>query len=186
MGKYYKLTNKDGQSYGGTQWKPGVTHEAEGEGMRFCSSDLLHLYSHPLLAVFLNPIHANFEEGMRLWEVEAEIVASDRGLKLGTKKATCLQETFLPQVSLTQKVRFGILCALQVNLEGKWRDWANNWLSGKDRSERAAGAAARAAAGGAAAGAALAAVWAARAAAWAASSSELDLIALAEEAMKEA
>ena len=38
--KLYKLTDKKGQTLGGTQWGPGVTHEAAGEGTDAASGTL--------------------------------------------------------------------------------------------------------------------------------------------------
>lgn len=141
----YKLTDRDGLSYGGTRWTPGIGHVASGPGLKFCSSDLIHLYSSPLLGVFLNPIHAAFVDPLG-WKVEAEVVASDYGLKLGTKRAVCLEEIALPSVTLQQRRQFGILCALEVLPADQpwvstWRQWAEGWLSNTDRSASAAWAA---------------------------------------------
>jgi len=65
---------------------------------------------------------------------------------------------------------FGIRCAMQIYFEPSWTQWANDWLSGKDRAatkaaEAAAGAAGAAWSARATAGAARAAAWSA---AWAA------------------
>ena len=57
-----------------------------------------------------------------------------------------------------QKVAFGILCSLEVCQSPEYRRWAEDWLSGTDRSARAARAA------WAAARAAARAAWAAWAA----------------------
>ena len=56
----YKLTNENHETYNGTKWGPGVTHETDGHG-ELCGSGWLHYYDDPLLAVLLNPIHANFQ-----------------------------------------------------------------------------------------------------------------------------
>mgnify|MGYP001579972072 CR=1 FL=1 len=133
--KVYMLTNSKGESYGGTQWREGVTH---------CSLDLIHLYEHPLLAVLLNPMYANFTNPI-LWEGEAEIVTNDNGLGLGAKEATTHQQIPLPRVTLEQRVTFGILCALEVYREKGWVKWAQGWLNGTNRSERTARAEERAA-----------------------------------------
>jgi len=45
-----------------------------------------------------------------------------------------LDEDYLPEIPNRQKVKFGILCALEVYREKKFVQWAENWLSGKDRS----------------------------------------------------
>ena len=155
--KLYKLTTQKHTTHGNTKWGPGVTHKATGEGTKLCSGGVLHAYTSPLLAVLLNPIHADVSDPV-LWEAKGEVVASD-GLKVGCKELTTTVEIPLPEISVEQKVRFAIGCASLVYKDAGWVEWANNWLTGKDRSEDAArdvaGAAARAA-------------WAAaRAAAWA-------------------
>ena len=64
----YKLTNENGQTYNKTQWGEGVVHTADGTG-NLCSKRWIHAYADPLLAVLLNPIHANFHNP-QLWEAE--------------------------------------------------------------------------------------------------------------------
>lgn len=97
---YYKLTDAEGNTHGGTHWGPGVTHEAPGSGRDFCSPDLIHFYNSPLLAVLLNPIHADFREP-RLWECEVKgTVSSDLGLKFGAKSITTTRELPVPTLSL--------------------------------------------------------------------------------------
>ena len=75
----------------------------------------------------------------------------------------------------TQQVRYAILCAWEVCDDAHWREWAQGWLNGGDRSARAAKA--EAAAMGAAwaamgADAATAAEWAATRAAARAATTE--------------
>ena len=171
MSKLYKLTDRDGQTWGGTQWGPGVSHSGTGEG-ELCGPGWIHAYEHPLIAVLLNPIHANFQNP-RLWEAEGEIAIRDGQLKCGCKTLTTVREIPLPAITMEMRVRFAILCAKEVCAYPAWNAWADRWLSGGDRSEAAAGAAAEAAwAAEAAAWVAEAAVWAAwaaaEAAAWAA------------------
>ena len=173
----YKLTNASGKSHGETQWGENVTHVATGNGMAFCSPDLIHLYSHPLLAVFLNPIHANFNNPL-LWEAEAEIVASDNGLKLGAKRVTTLRRIPLPTVTTEQRVRFAILCALAVYEETKFKKWAEGWLANTDRTAETAWATAMSAR-------ATAEAWATAMSARARAAKPLDLVALAQQAVAE-
>ena len=133
----YKLTDLKGRSYGGTQWGENVIHTATGKGLKFCSPDLIHAYAHPLLAVLLNPLHANFD-ALLLWEAEGEVVASDHGLKLGFKTLTILHSVAVPQVTTQQRVRFAILCALTRWTPPTWADWARKWLDGTDCSRESA------------------------------------------------
>ena len=72
--KLYKLTDEHNKTHGGTEWGKGVTHRAKGGGKELCTQDVIHAYKHPLLAILLNPIHANFGK-VRLWEAEGEVIA---------------------------------------------------------------------------------------------------------------
>jgi len=191
--KCYKITDENDQTYGGCQWGEGVTHTADGKG-GLCTEHWIHAYSHKLIAVVMNPVHGNYHL-MHLWECEAELGEDDRGLKFGTTKLTTIKRVSIPRMSNAVKVRFAIYCALEVHKDKGFKKWADNWLSGKGRSEtaaRAAGAAAWAAvraaeaaagaAAGAAARAAEAAAWAAAEAAWAA---DIDLISFIKKAVKD-
>lgn len=201
--KYCKLTDENNQTLGGCQWGEMITHHTDGKG-KLCGPGWIHLYTHPLLAVLLNPIHANFGTP-HLWSVRtAGKTLHDRGLKVGKTVVTTVQQLPLPVITTNQRVAFAILCALEVYDNKGFEQWAAKWLSGGGRSEAAAktatAAAWTAAAAGAgsagaraaAAGVATAAAWtaasaeagAAMAASWATAASEIDLIALAKRAME--
>ena len=182
--KVYKLTNEKGQTHGDTQWGRGVTHAATGKGTDLCSNAVIHFYRDPLLAVLANPIHANFSR-CRLWECEAEDIVAEDALKGGCKKLTTLKKIKAPRVNKNQRVRWAILCALEVYHEESFVKWANSWLDKTDRSKLAARAVWAAGAASWAAGAA--AVAADRAASWAAGAAgrEIDLVALAYKAIEE-
>ena len=202
----YKLTNQKLQTHGGYQWEPGVPRETDGSG-DLCGPGWLHYYHDPLLAVLLNPIHANIANPI-LWEAEAEgSHKDDNGLKGGCTRLTLLRQIDLPQITTEQRIRFGILCAKAVCDSPEWNAWADRWLDGSDRSvetaweawaaanataDAAADAAAAEAAAEAAARAARAVAQATAWAAWeaartaeaAAESTLLDLRAIAREALK--
>ena len=181
MKKLYKLTDENGKTRGETQWGEGVTHEALPGDPVLCTKTVLHAYTDPVLAVFMNPAHGNFESP-KLWEAEGAIVADD-GTKVGCKKLTTLRSIPLPEVTDTQRIAFGIYAALEVYKDKGFKKWAKGWLSGKDRTIEAARAA-RAAAWAAEAAAAWAA---ASAAAWAAAAAEtgkkINFVALAKKAL---
>jgi len=175
----YKLTDQKMQTHGGCQWEPGVPRETDGSGS-LCGPGWLHYYHDPLLAVLLNPIHADIADPV-LWEAEAEgLHKDDCGLKGGCTRLTLIRQVDLPQITTEQHVRFGILCAKAVCNDRAWSAWADRWLDGSDRSQAAAWAARAAWAAWAAARAAEAAARAARAA----EGTPLDLIAIAREALE--
>ena len=94
-----------------------------------------------------------------------------------------LREEPLPEITVNARVRWAILCAQSALPDeawtASWRDWAEGWLSGKDRSSGAAEAA-RAAAR-AVAMVILAKEWAAEAEA----KKDLDLLALLKQAISD-
>ena len=135
--KYYKLTDANMRTHNEFQWELGKWAEASGEG-ELCGSGWIHCYHHPLLAVLLNPIHANFKT-LRLFEAEVSGKSlDDHGLKIGWQKVRLLEEISIPKITKEQKIRFGIFCALRVYKEKSFVAWAKRWLSGKDISKSAA------------------------------------------------
>jgi hypothetical protein len=132
----YKLTDQDGYTRRGEWneclWAAGVSHSGTGEG-GLCGPGHVHAYESPLLAVLLNPIHAGIANP-RLWEAEGEIALRDGQLKCECVTLTTLREIPVPVISCEQRMRFGILCAKAVYANNAWNNWADNWLSGKDRS----------------------------------------------------
>jgi hypothetical protein len=135
--KAYKLTDSSGCSKSNTQWGENITHTATGTGTRLCSNGFLHFYTHPLIAVLMNPVHANFENPI-LWECETSGTTIHEPLKSGCKTLTTIKQIPLPTVTMTQRIAFGILCAKEVCRDTKWLEWAEKWLSGEDRTKGSA------------------------------------------------
>ena len=176
----YKLTDQNYQTFNGRQWGVGIERTASGEG-GLCGPGWLHAYTHPVLAVFLYPIQANIPD-LVLWEAEGDVGIEHNSLIVGCTRLKTIKIIPLPEITMEQRIRFGILCALEVYSEPGFVSWARRWLSGEDRSVEAARSAGAAtwAAGAEAAGLA---TWAARAAEDASKSwKKIDLIALAEKA----
>ena len=201
----YKLVDQDLYSrrgeVGETRWGIGETVHPTGEGCEPCGPGVLHDYADPLLAVAMNPAHANIKNP-RMLVLEHEVSPEGDGRKRWTTHSVqVLREEPLPEITANARVRWGILCAQSVLPDeawaASWRDWAEAWLSGKDRSSSAAWAAAgeageageadaaMLAGAGAARAAMLAAAGAAQKTAWAAARSgkDLDLLALLKQAI---
>ena len=195
----YKLTNENDQTCAETQWGEGIEHTASGKG-DLCGPGWLHAYTDRLLAVLLDPINARFGETAHLWQAEGDVGKSDRGLQVGCTRLRTIRRIKKPVVSTVQRVAFGILCAREGCDDPSWRDWAEKWLDGRDRSINSAAEAWAAASAWAAVeamragSAARAWAWApartaAEASAWAAveaarAEKSLDLRALAIKAME--
>ena len=148
MSTLYKLTDRNGRTRNSTQWGPGVSHSGTGEG-GLCGPGWIHAYESPLIAAFMNPIHANFKNP-RLWEAEGEVGVRDGQLKCGCKTLTTIREIPLPEITAEMWVRFAILCTKEASTAAvgeawkAWNAWADKWLSGEGRSAAAAAAAAKA------------------------------------------
>ncbi|MEN6535845.1 MAG: hypothetical protein ABFD89_19440, partial [Bryobacteraceae bacterium] len=112
----YKLTTQDNKTRVGemneTQWGLGCTFTADGQSDSLCNSHWIHAYADPLLAVFMNPAHANIRNPV-LWECDAK-VGLDHADKLGCTSLTTLKICALPEVTTEQQVRFAVLAALSV------------------------------------------------------------------------
>lgn len=135
--KAYKLTDKNGKTKNNTQWGENVRHEVVGNGQRLCSDGWIHFYQHPLLAVLLNPLHANFDDPI-LWEGITDGELLHESLKSGAKGFTTQKQIPLPKITTNQKIAFAILCAKKVCSSNVWNTWADNWLNNIDRNYAAA------------------------------------------------
>lgn len=176
----YKLTDQDMQTFNSTKWVLGEWKETSGRGA-MCGPGWLHSYADPRIAVMGNLIHASFVNP-RIFRGEAEGETITDGFKHGDTRQRIVEELKLPIISREVSVRFAIYCAQDVLPKGvipKWDKWAEEWLSGKDKSAAAAAAAAWAAAWAEEA----AAAWAAEAAAAAVRADpKIDLVAIIERA----
>lgn len=192
--RVYKITDEYSETRGNTVWGEGVSHEAPGEG-ELCSAGWIHCYIDPYIAAFMHRVHVPFENPI-LWEAEAEPPFKYEGqLKMGCRKLTTIRKIPLPLISIEQRVEVAIRCALAVGSKtDAFTAWANNWLSGADRSSEAARAreAAREVVWAAlcaaedAVWAERSAVWAERSAVWAAQNASRSAAWAATEAVIEA
>lgn len=128
MTRLYKLTDEHDRTRGPTQWGAVVSHRGTGDG-NLCGPGWIHAYTHPLLALMFNPVHANIQSP-HLWESDGEVARHDLGTKVGCLSLTTLWRLPLPQVSPQQRVNFGLLCAQRVYSDGVWGSWAQGRLAG--------------------------------------------------------
>lgn len=138
----YKLTDKKLQTFDNTQWELGRWKHVKGDlNKPLCSSNWIHVYSNPELALILNPAHAAFSNP-KLFRCEVKgNEKNDKGLKIGVQSCKLVKELDV-KVSLVLKISFVILCVKRVYKNKAWCLWADNWLNGSDRSAKAARAAA--------------------------------------------
>lgn len=133
----YKLLTQEMTSHGGMKWEIGKLEKAKKEGTEMCTPQVLHFYSHPLLAVFANPIHASITNP-RLFEIEVEACVNKDNLKCASKTQRLVKELELPQLNGLQRQFVAINCVkLLPNPPSVWAEWADKWLSGEDRTPEA-------------------------------------------------
>jgi hypothetical protein len=134
-----KLTDSEGYTQNKTHWQVGTTHTASGKGTELCTDGVIHAYTSELLATLMNPAHGQFVNP-QCFEAEGEVIVSD-GTKVGCKSLTIVGIAELPKVTTIQRIAFSILCAKELCNNSSWNAWADEWLSGKDRSKKSAAAA---------------------------------------------
>lgn len=134
----YKLTDQNMQTKNHFQWKIGKIYKIDktlqGIENNLCSIAWFHVYSHPLLSVLLNPIHANINNP-KLFKCQCwGLHKTDQGLKEGFSAVKLLSKIKIPKITLIQKIAFGILCAKKNFYNDNWVKWADKWLKNIDRS----------------------------------------------------
>lgn len=137
----YKLTDKNMQTKDGFQYKKRRYVSIKGNSNNeasFCSPYWLHAYQDPLLAAFMASPHCvSFYTRLfeSRWKGEIAIAAD----KIGVTSLALWKEIKIPTVTKEQRVTFEILSAKQIPyLSDEWYIWADNWLSGEDRTAQSA------------------------------------------------
>jgi hypothetical protein len=141
----YKLTNSNMITQNNTRWVINEWKETDGIQQELCNNSWLHAYEDPYVAAFMYPAHVYYSNP-RFFKAEGNGKFLSDVTKCGVTKLRLVEEIPLPTITTEQRIKIAILCALEVYQEASFVTWANNWLSGKDRSKNAAWAVARAAA----------------------------------------
>ena len=142
----YKLTDANCYTRRGkpneTLWEIGRP-APKLSGSTLCSAGLYHAYQCPYIACFMDPIHGEYGPSARMWTCETpHIIAYDGPLKCGVHELTIITEIPKPKLTTDARIRTAIMLATAVrNNYDTWAVWANNWLSGNDRTKKSANAA---------------------------------------------
>jgi hypothetical protein len=136
----YKLTNSNMITQNNTQWVLGEWKETDGIQRELCNSSWLHAYEDPYVAAFMYVIHVYYSNP-RCFLAEGDGAFLSDGTKCGVTRLRLVEEIPLPTITKEQRIKIAILCALEVCYEASFVTWANNWLSGKDRSTETSNAA---------------------------------------------
>lgn len=131
----YLPTDSDGRDWLNREWGPDKSHTTDNENHR------PHTYHDPLTAVLLAPAFEEYPAFTVGKLFTAEGTRSDNDLlRPGWFSLKTLSEVPIPDVTETQRITFGIVCALNVVTQPDFCRWAFDWLSGKDRTPESAGA----------------------------------------------
>jgi hypothetical protein len=134
----YKLTDENLTTQNNTKWVLGEWRETDGAEQSLCNSSWLHAYEDIYVAAFMYLVHVNYDNP-RCFRAEGDgKFLSDPDGKCGVTRLRLVEEISLPTITKEQRIKIAILCALEVYHEASFVTWANNWLSGKDRSKDAA------------------------------------------------
>lgn len=131
----YKLTDPNLRTYNEfqwvlRQWAPPL------DGKFLCTSGVYHAYHTIELALLLSPIHVIYSDNFRLWEAEVRgRIIYDHGLKLGATEMRLIRELPFTPPTIEQRVLFALFCAKESCKEPEFVTFADNWISGKDRTE---------------------------------------------------
>jgi len=109
-------------------WGTGISHEGG-----------IVAFDSPLVAAMYADNNTN-----ELWECIGEYGKKLGGGRYEYTRLTAVCAVVLPEVTEEQRIAFGILCAEEVCSIPEWRTWAENWLSGAERSQETATAVANA------------------------------------------
>jgi len=139
MTTLYKLTDCNRYTRDDTRWGEFITHSVpkQNKGVKLCTNQVIHAYEHPVVAVLMNPVHADLM-GPRLWVAKGKIVNRDGDLKCGVKKLITLQQIPLPTLTQTEQLEIVVRCVLARYRKKSLVTWARSWLDGTDRSQKAA------------------------------------------------
>ena len=135
---YCKWFGKNMESWEDPKWEVGVP---KGLPENNNSKNAFQYYTNPLLAVMFKKYHLGHlikDDYHGLYEVfPGGTIVEDADI-LSATKMVVVKKLEIPRVSLVQKIAFGILCVKEVSNNKHFDDWANDWLSGKDRSKETA------------------------------------------------
>jgi len=133
----YKLTTRNVETYNGFRWLIGEWVKTDGDGP-LCTKHWTHWYDSPEVAALLNVVHGDYI-GPLCWRGETRgKVLYDYNLKVGVTEGRILEQVPLPEIGIEQRVEIAIRRAELVCDRATFREWADGWLSHRDRSAAAA------------------------------------------------
>jgi|GEM_PF-3453889 hypothetical protein len=131
----YLLTNAENHTWRGSHVCPGQSILASNTEENVLTRNAEELGDSPLVAIMLNPWHAQIDHQKML---ELEIGRNDLD-EIGSSTNVVVRETTVPSVTTDQKIVFALMTIQEVYGNPVFKCWADDWISGSDRSAEAAG-----------------------------------------------
>lgn len=131
----YVLANADNETWRGTRIVPGQRVHSPLSTNDLVTRNQPELGESPLVAVMLNPWHAHLE-APKMLELQLTHVAVDAG-EPGVNLR--VRETEVPPVTTDQKIIFSLMALKELYGNEAFCNWADGWISGRDRSAESAG-----------------------------------------------
>jgi hypothetical protein len=131
----YLLTNADHTTWRGNQIDTGRSVFSSNSENNVIATNADELGDSPLVAIMLNPWHAQIDQ-QKMLEIEIsqiDVVKNDPHINL------LVRESELPSVTTDQKIVFGLMVIQEVYQKSVFNEWADGWISGSDRSAESAG-----------------------------------------------
>ncbi len=96
-------------------------------------------YTDPLVAALMAPVHAATDPAVQPWWIVAPVLRTD-GLRytVPTDAPRPVLPAALPPITLEQRTAFAILLGRAVYPDTRFRAWADDWLSDRDRTSTTA------------------------------------------------
>jgi len=134
MAKYI-LANSDNQTRRGSRLFPGSSSFSSQTSSNIVAQNASEIGPSPLVAILLNPWHAQLDEAkmLELQFTSAAFSASDPTIKMDVR------EVRMPEATTDQKIIFALMVIVEVYNNEQFNLWAENWINGSDRSAESAG-----------------------------------------------
>lgn len=134
MAKYI-LANLDNHTRRGSRIFPGSSSFSSQASNNIVAQNASEIGTSPLVAIMLNPWHAQLEEAkmLELQFSTTEFAASDPTIKMHVR------EVVVPETTTDQKIIFALMVISEVYRNDQFNQWAEKWINGSDRSAESAG-----------------------------------------------
>jgi hypothetical protein len=131
----YLLTNTDNYTWRGSRIFPGRSVFSSKTGHNVIEKNSAEIGESPLVAIMLNPWHAQLDEPkmLELQFSQVAVVKDDPSINMQVR------ETGVPSVTTDQKIVFALMVLKEVYENVGFAEWAGSWISGTDRSAESAG-----------------------------------------------